>query len=578
VSERPVVLGGRYRVEHELGRGGMAKVFQGTDTVLGRQVAIKILAPQFADDEGFVQRFRREAQAAARLSNPNVVSVFDTGTDDGVHFIVMEYVEGRTLADYLAGGGRIMPDRAMEIAESVASALSAAHGQGVIHRDIKPGNIMLTPAGHVKVADFGIARMTTTAETVAQTAAVLGTASYLSPEQAQGQPVDGRSDIYSLGCVLYEMVTGRPPFLGDSPVAVASKQVLEQPVAPSKLNRDVTPDLDAVILRAMAKNPANRYQSAEELRADLDRVRRGMPVEATPLLAPPVAQTQVMAPPTRGGTQVLPPVEPEPSRWWIPVLVIGVILLAIAGMLWLFASNVLGGKDEVSPTPALVEVPKVVDMKVKEAEQTLLDEGFTLGDRINQPIDDPTTQVPGTVVAQDPAAGDQVKVGSPVVLTVLVAPDTVTVPPTENLTPEDAQAALEAAGFNVLGTQDQASDTIDVGKVVGTDPAAGTDQPFGSDVTILVSTGPGTVNVPDVVCLSYGQAKAEIQDANLVPRVASETRPQNPLCPNGNKVVATDPPANTPVPAGSEVLIYFAGPEPSPTGPTGGSGPTGPTA
>ncbi|MGE5461035.1 MAG: protein kinase domain-containing protein [Solirubrobacterales bacterium] len=576
MSERPVVLGGRYRVERELGRGGMAKVFQGTDTVLGRQVAVKILAPQFADDEGFVQRFRREAQAAARLSNPNVVSVFDTGADDGVHFIVMEYVEGRTLADYLAGGGRIMPDRAMEIAESVASALSAAHGQGVIHRDIKPGNIMLTPAGQVKVADFGIARMTTTAETVAQTAAVLGTASYLSPEQAQGLPVDGRSDIYSLGCVLYEMVTGRPPFLGDSPVAVASKQVLEQPVAPSKLNRDVTPDLDAVILRAMAKNPANRYQSAEEFRADLDRVRRGMPVEATPLLAPPVAQTQVMGPPTRGGTQVLPPVEPAPSRWWIPVLVIGVILLAIAGMLWLFASDVLGGKDGVSPTPGLVGVPNVVDMKVKDAEQELLGQGFTLGDRVNQPIDNPATQVPGTVVAQDPAAGDQVKVGTPVVLTVLVAPDTVTVPPTENLTPADAQAALETAGFNVLGTQPQPSDTIDAGKVIGTDPAAGTDQPFGSDVTILVSSGPGTVNVPDVVCYSYGQAKGKISDAGLVPVIAPETMPPNPLCPNGNKVVATNPEANTPVQSGSQVLIYLPGP--GPTGPTGGSGPTGPTA
>ena len=400
-----MVLGGRYRVERELGRGGMAKVFQGTDTVLGRQVAVKILAPQFADDESFVQRFRREAQAAARLSNPNVVSVFDTGADGGVHFIVMEYVEGRTLADYLAGGGRIMPDRAIEVAEAVCGALSAAHAQGVIHRDIKPGNIMLTPAGQVKVADFGIARMTMTAETVAQTAAVLGTASYLSPEQAQGQPVDGRSDIYSLGCVLYEMVTGRPPFLGDSPVTVASKQVLEQPVTPSKLNGDVTPDLDAVILRALAKNPANRYQSAEELRADLDRARRGLPVEATPLLAPP-ATTQVIAGPPR--TQVMPPVEPEEgSRWWVPVIVIGIILLAIAALLWLFASDVLNGKEEGSPTPVLVQVPNVIGERVREAEQILLDEGLTVAeDRIEQPIEDPATQEPGMGVRQDPSAGE----------------------------------------------------------------------------------------------------------------------------------------------------------------------------
>ena len=569
-----MVLGGRYRVERELGRGGMAKVFQGTDTVLGRQVAVKILAPQFADDESFVQRFRREAQAAARLSNPNVVSVFDTGADGGVHFIVMEYVEGRTLADYLAGGGRIMPDRAIEVAEAVCGALSAAHAQGVIHRDIKPGNIMLTPAGQVKVADFGIARMTMTAETVAQTAAVLGTASYLSPEQAQGQPVDGRSDIYSLGCVLYEMVTGRPPFLGDSPVTVASKQVLEQPVTPSKLNGDVTPDLDAVILRALAKNPANRYQSAEELRADLDRARRGLPVEATPLLAPP-ATTQVIAGPPR--TQVMPPVEPEEgSRWWVPVIVIGIILLAIAALLWLFASDVLNGKEEVSPTPVLVQVPNVIGERVREAEQILLDEGLTVAeDRIEMPIDDPATQEPGMVFDQDPSAGEEVAEGTPVTLTVLVAPDAVTIPPTEGKTPEDAQLELETAGFELAGFEDQPSETVDVGFVVGTDPAAGTDAPFGSPVTILVSTGPGLVTVPDVVCFNLGQAKARIQDEGLFPVVAPDTMPPNPLCPNGNKVVDTDPGPNEQAQTGDQVLIYLPGPGPSPTGPTG---PTGPTA
>ncbi|HEU4529250.1 MAG TPA: Stk1 family PASTA domain-containing Ser/Thr kinase [Actinomycetota bacterium] len=570
MSEQPV-LAGRYRVERELGRGGMAKVYLGADTVLGRQVAIKLLAPQFAEDESFVQRFRREAQAAARLSNPNVVSVFDTGTDGGVHFIVMEYVEGRTLEDYLAGGGRIMPDRALEIAEDVCGALSAAHAQGVIHRDIKPGNIMLTPSGQVKVADFGIARMTTTAETVAQTAAVLGTASYLSPEQAQGEPVDGRSDIYSLGCVLYEMVTGRPPFLGDSPVAVASKHVLEQPTLPSKLNRDVSPDLDAVILRAMAKNAANRYQTAEELRSDLERVRRGLPVETTPLLAPPPpAATQVMTP-AGGGTQVMPPPEPERSRWWIPVLAIGGILLAIALLLWLFASDILGG-DETSPTPALIEVPDVVGDRVRVAEETLIDAGLTVAEeRIEVPVEDPTTEVPGTVVEQDPPALEMVPGGTEVTLTVLVAPDSVSIPPTEGLSPEDAQAALEAAGFVVAGFEDQASDTgIPEGQVIGTDPAAGTDAPFGSEVTILVSTGPGQVTVPDVICSNLGQAKGRIQDEGLVPIVADETLPPNPQCPNGTKVVDTDPAPFTEVETGSRVLIFLPG-----GGPTGPTGPTG---
>ena len=223
----PIVLGGRYEIGPELGRGGMAKVFRATDNVLGRPVAVKVLAPQYAEDPSFVDRFRREAQAAARLNHPNVVGVYDTGSDDGIHYIVMEYIEGRTLADYLSGGGRIMPQRAIDIADAVTSALAAAHAEGVIHRDIKPGNIMITPRGDVKVTDFGIARVVAGADTVAQTAAVLGTASYLSPEQAQGERIDPRSDLYSLGCVLYEMLTGRP-----STLSVARK-TLAMPPRPS---------------------------------------------------------------------------------------------------------------------------------------------------------------------------------------------------------------------------------------------------------------------------------------------------------------------------------------------------------
>jgi serine/threonine-protein kinase len=571
MGEQPVILGGRYRVEQELGRGGMAKVFRGTDTVLGRPVAIKVLAPRFSDDASFVQRFRREAQAAARLSNPNVVGVFDTGTDDGVHYIVMEYVDGKTLAEYLAGGGRIMPERAIEIAEAVCEALAAAHAQGVIHRDIKPGNIMITPSGQVKVADFGIARMTTSAETVEQTAAVLGTAAYLSPEQAQGRPVDARSDLYSLGCVLYEMVTGRPPFTGDSPVAVASKHVLEPPTPPSKLNPDVSPELEAVILRALAKNPDNRYASAEELRADLERARRGLPVEATPVL-PESAQTQVL----RGGprTEVLPPPEPPRSRWWIPALVIGGLLAAIGVLLWLFASDILGGGPKPSPTPKLVQVPEVIGMRVRAAERALLDAGLTVGKRIEQPITDPATQEPGVVVDQDPPAFQQVPEGTPVDLTVLVPPETVTIPPTEGMTVEEATAALQALGFVVAGTREEPS-SIDAGRVIGTDPPAGTPAPYGSEVTIVVSSGPAPVTVPDVVCFSLGQAKAKLQDAGLVPVVASETKPPNPLCPKGNKVVDTDPDPFTPVQPGAQVLIYLPGPPPGPTGPSGPTGPTG---
>jgi eukaryotic-like serine/threonine-protein kinase len=559
-----VTLGGRYRVERELGRGGMAKVFLGTDTVLGRTVAVKVLAPQFADDDGFVQRFRREAQAAASIGHPHIVSVFDTGSDDGVHFIVMEYVEGRTLAEFLAGGGRILPDRAIDIAMDVCRALQAAHAQGVIHRDIKPGNIMLNPRGEVKVTDFGIARVTTTADTVAQTAAILGTASYLSPEQAQGLPVDGRSDIYSLGCVLFEMVTGRPPFLGDSPVAVASKQVLEQPVPPSKLNPDVTADLDAVILRALSKNPANRYQSAEEMRADLERARRGLPVDATPLLA--AGTTQVLDRPPAPATQVLPPSEPERRTNWVPIAVTLVLIALLGALLWFLASTLL---DDDPQTAVQVTVPDVVGESRAQAEQDLEEAGLEVGDITRVPPAD-DTQEPNTVLEQDPAADEEVDRGTAVDLTIVAAPEAVAIPELEGSSPEDAQAALLELGLEPAGPTEEPSDTVPEGAVTRTDPAAGSEVDPGSQVTIFVSSGPGTVVVPDVTCQSFGSAQGDIRDADLVPVRSGETRPVNPLCTRGSKVAAQEPAGGTEVQAGSTVTL-FAG-EPSVTGGTGETG------
>jgi serine/threonine-protein kinase len=563
-----VTLGGRYRVERELGHGGMAKVFLGTDTVLGRTVAIKLLAPQFADDDGFVQRFRREAQAAARIGHPHIVSVFDTGSDDGVHYIVMEYVEGRTLADFLAGGGRIMPDRAIDIAEDVLTALEAAHAQGVIHRDIKPGNIMLSPKGQVKVTDFGIARVTTTADTVAQTAAILGTASYLSPEQAQGQPVDGRSDIYSLGCVLYEMVTGRPPFLGDSPVSVASKQVLEQPIPPSNLNGDVTPELDAVILRALAKNPANRYQSAEEMRADLDRVRRGLPVEATPLLA--AGATQVLDRPQP--TQVLPPPEPERKRGaWVPIAVTLVLIGLLGLLLWFLATTFLS--DDGQQTGVQVSVPPVVGESRAEAERILEEADLVpVIERRVAATDD--SQEPGTVVAQDPEEGTEVERGSIVNLTIVAQPDLIAIPDLEGSSLEEAQDALLELGLEPAGPEVEASDTVGEGLVTRTDPAVGEELEEGTPVTIFVSSGPDQVSVPLVTCQSFGSAQNEIERAGLTPVISDQTVAENSQCPLGNKVAAQDPPSGTQVAPGSPVTL-FQGEEPPATGPTGPTGETG---
>jgi len=279
----PQVLLDRYEVGPLLGAGGMAEVYEGRDRLLARRVAIKVLQSQYARDHSFLLRFKREAQAAASLSHPNVVGVYDTGSEDGTHFIVMEFVDGRTLKDVIRQEGPLYPDRAAEICADVSAALMAAHARGLIHRDIKPANVMLTPDGKVKVMDFGIARATTS-ETITQTAAVIGTAQYISPEQAQGQTVDYRSDLYSLGCCLYEMLTGTVPFTGATPVAIAYRHVREDPTPPRMLNPDVPPPLEAICLKAMAKLPDNRYQTAAELRADLERYRNGEPVLATPLL------------------------------------------------------------------------------------------------------------------------------------------------------------------------------------------------------------------------------------------------------------------------------------------------------
>ena len=545
----------------------MAKVFLGTDTVLGRTVAVKVLAPQFADDEGFVMRFRREAQAAASIGHPHIVSVFDTGSDDGVHFIVMEYVEGRTLAEILAGGGRILPDRAIDIGMDVCRALEAAHAQGVIHRDIKPGNIMLNPRGEVKVTDFGIARVTATADTIEQTAAILGTASYLSPEQAQGQPVDGRSDIYSLGCVLYEMVTGRPPFLGDSPVAVASKQVLEQPTPPSRLNPDVTADLDAVILRALAKNPANRYQSAEEMHADLERAKRGLPVQATPLLA--AGTTQVLDRPPAHPTEVLSPTEPERRTNWVPIVVTLVLIALLGALLWFLAVNVLNNDDQ--QTGVLVTVPNVVGDKRTQAITELEDAGLEATITPVPAADD--TQEPGTVLEQDPAAGDEVERGTNVNLTIVEAPDQVAIPEFEGSSVEEAQATLSDLGLEPSGPVEEPSQTVDAGSVTRTDPASGEEVEPGSTVTIFVSTGAEQVAVPEVRCQSFGSAQNELSQAGLNPVISSETVEVNTACPLGRKVAEQDPAPGTQVDPGTTVML-FEGVE-GPTGPTGATGETG---
>jgi eukaryotic-like serine/threonine-protein kinase len=556
------VLGGRYRLEAGIGTGGMAQVFRGQDTTLDRQVAIKILAPQFARDPSFVERFRREAQAAARLNHPNIVNVYDTGVDGDTNYIVMEYVEGRTLAEYLARGGTLAPRKAAEIAEKVAEALAAAHAQGVIHRDIKPANIMVTRDGRVKVMDFGIARLVAGPDTVEQTAAVLGTAAYLSPEQAQGQTVDARSDLYSLGIVLYEMVTGKPPFTGDSAMAVAYKHVQETPPPPSSLNSDVPPRMDAVVMRALAKNPANRYQSAGEFRDDLMRVIAGQEVEATPLLPAGAGATQVISRPP--STAVLPPTEPDEGRKvWMWVLIGALILLILGGGAYLLAQSLLG--DEPA---AKVTVPSVIGDPFEDASAKLTDLGLVVAEPVEQVVNDPNVE-PGTVLEQKPVANTDVEKGSTVTLTIAKAPRTFTVPNLTDATVDEATALLEAQSLKLGNQTEQASDTVDVGHIISQSPPADDEVPKDTPVDVVVSTGPAvtTVSVPDVTCLSFGQAKAQLVSAGLQINDAG-TAPPNPLCSSSNKIASQNPAAETEVDSGTVVNVYFgdnSSPSPEPT-------------
>jgi serine/threonine-protein kinase len=542
LSEQARMLGGRYRMESLLGQGGMAQVYKGTDTVLGRPVAIKILAPQYAKDQSFVDRFRREAQSAARLNHPNVVGVYDTGSDDGTHYIVMEFVEGRTLADFLSSGGSLLPERAVELASSVCVALSEAHKAGIVHRDIKPGNIMVTRGGEVKVMDFGIARAAT-AETVTATATVLGTASYLSPEQAQGKPVDARSDIYSLGVVLYEMLVGRVPFGGDSAVAVAYKHVQEPPEPPSRINPDISPSLEAVVMRALAKNPDNRYQTAEEFCADLDRVRRGMPVAATPLLAEtqavgsPVTATRVQHP-----TGVLPP-EEQRSRW--PWILIGVlVLLGVLIALFFIGRNLLNENANQ------VAVPKLTDRTLADAEAKL--KQVNLKAEVSRQVD--TTVRPDTVLSQTPAPGTTVQEQSVVHLVVAKAEPTTTVPDVTNQTLADATSTLENAGFTIGKTTKQSSDTILDGRVISQDPAGAGQAPKGSAVDLVISTGQQLVTVPDLQCQPIGQAQAHLQQVGLTMAQSGNTSFVS-ACPHAGRVASQSPAANTQVQPGSTVTV-----------------------
>jgi tRNA A-37 threonylcarbamoyl transferase component Bud32 len=482
------VLAGRYELESVLGQGGMADVYLATDHVLNRRVAVKILHQQYARDASFVTRFRREAQAAAGLNDPGVVRVYDTGSDDGTHFIVMEYVQGETLLQVIRDEAPLTPGRAASIARDVAGALAVAHAAGIVHRDIKPANIMITPSGDVRVMDFGIARAVRS-ESVTQTATVLGTATYFSPEQAQGQPVDARSDIYSLGVVLYEMLTGKPPFSGETAVAVAYKHVREDPAPPTHLEPAIPPALDAVVMKCLSKNPDNRYRSAEELGTDLDRYLAGQTVAATPVL--PVAATQVVEP--LGAAPATAVYRPAVDRRRLrrrraTVITLVVLLLAALGVgLGVLANTLLNGNVDTATVPCKVGKP------TGQTTTALTQAGFTFQ---LQPT--PSDTVPkDSVVGCDPSGTQPLDQMITVKVSTGSTTQTASVPDVFCLPLQDARAQLVAAGFVVrIGGNDSGSTCTSPGFVASQRPAAFTEAPIGSIVTLLTVPQPTTTPPP----------------------------------------------------------------------------------
>ncbi len=555
---RPHLIGGRYELGELLGRGGMAEVRKATDVRLGRTVAVKRLRTDLASDSSFQTRFRREAQSAASLNHPAIVAVYDTGEEvaDDVAtgqpvsqpYIVMEYVAGRTLRDILREGRKILPERALEITSGVLSALDYSHRAGIIHRDIKPGNVMLTPAGDVKVMDFGIARAVSDAQsTMTQTAAVVGTAQYLSPEQARGEAVDSRSDVYSTGCLLFELLTGRPPFVGDSPVSVAYQHVREVPPRPSALDADLDPQIDAIVLKALAKRVEDRYQSAAAMKEDIDRYLAGRPVQAP--VVPVDSATSFVPDPLP--TTVVPQVEEEPERRrTLPLVLLGLLLAALVIAAAFLLPKLIGS------APEQTSVPSLRGMTEAQAKDRLAEVGLTVG----EVTPDSSEDVPeGQVISQSPDAGDQVEPGSAIDLVVSTGKPEVEIPDVIGDDKDAAAATLAQLGLDPV-LKERESDQP-AGEVVAVKPDVGQMVASGAKVTIFYSDGPE--EVPDVVGKTEAQARKLITDAGFEPSVLPDNASTEPK----GTVTQQSPRSGQTQPEGTVITILVSTYEPPPPTP-----------
>jgi eukaryotic-like serine/threonine-protein kinase len=505
------LIDGRYRVLRRIGSGGMADVYCAEDSHLGRHVAIKVLHRRFAQDQEFVERFRREAKSAAGLNHPNVVGVFDRGEHEGTYYIAMELLDGQTLKGIVGSEAPLTQERVIDLGLQILQAAGFAHSHGVIHRDFKPHNVIVDQQGHAKVTDFGIARAG--ASEMTETGSIMGTAQYLSPEQAQGHAVTATSDIYSIGVMLYEMLAGRLPFEGDSAVAVALKHLSEPPVPISQWRPDVHPALEAVVMAALAKDPAQRWQSAEDLAAGLEAARTqiqagpngGQDTAAFAAIPVPVAEETA---PTQLAQTTHPPVvapveDPRRERrrpwWWYAI---GALVLALVGvLLYLILSGVLATEQR--------EVPRVTGKQLVEARALMERAGFEVQtERVqsSQPFDQ--------VVDQDPNGGEEADEGSTVTLEVSGGPGTVLVPPVERLTEVQAVRELHKAGLEVT-TDPEFSDNVKKGFAIRTVPPEGREVTKGTRVRLLVSQGPEQVTVPDVTGLTRESAEARLREEGL---------------------------------------------------------------
>jgi beta-lactam-binding protein with PASTA domain len=556
------VFDGRYKVVRKLGTGGMANVYLAEDQELGRRVAIKMLDDRHAQDEQFVERFRREAKNAAGLSHPNVVSIYDRGQAEGTYYIAMEYLEGRTLKELLVARGPTPVPVAIDYARQILAALGFAHQHGVVHRDIKPHNVAVAPDGRIKVMDFGIARAGTSQMT--ETGSIIGTAQYLSPEQAKGAPVGPTSDIYSVGIVLYEMLTGSVPFTGDTPLEIAMKHLSAIPEPPSEKRPEVPHELDSIVLRALAKRPEDRYQTAEAMDADLARAARGQAVApeteeaATHVLSGVGAATAISGAPTEivrrppGSTQ--PPAygpptgfyeydEPIRRRSFWPWLLAAILVVAAVAGGWYVYTKV---QDQLEATKP-VAVPFVEGTKEVLAVTNIRNAGL-------QPhiVRKPDDKVPETyVVSQDPSAGTRTDKGNPVTIVVSTGLPKVDVPGVIGDQATDAVAAI--AGRGLKADVHRINSEKETGTVTGQDPPAGTRVVKGTKVRINVSEGPKPVAIPPVVGVPYEQAAAQLQGAGF----AVARRDVDSNDPKGT-VVQEDPPANSLAAKGSTVTLYVS--------------------